>query len=214
MWLPIKPEDFNKAMKFADDTVHDTYDRMKYNNIEDCHFHIYVGKIVEWNVCRYLQEELKLSITENTAEGEPDEFDFSFEHQGQPLKGDIKSCNVYRTWRNRTRTPEEAENEAPALVPVDQFKGQRKDLYIFTVILGNKLRETGGRYFLPRDAGICVIRWATGTDIDTWRFIPKGTKIFPYNYGYGTRTNNYGQKISECRPMEDFLDYLNFLPPF
>ena len=77
------------------------------------------------------------------------------------------------------------------------------------MILADEVREKGYRQLSTTSSGICVMRWATATDIDAWKRIPKGEKIFPYR----TRINNYGQKISECKPMEDFLDYLN-LPPF
>jgi hypothetical protein len=205
MRLRITQEDSNLAMKFADETVDNTYNRMKYNNTpagrKQRVSKIYVGKIAEEVVCRYLREELKLEITGNTSEGEPDEFDFSFEHQNQPFIGDVKSFHVFRTWQNRTRIPEQVERDSSALIPVDQFKGQRKDLYIFTIILGDINPDTGYMDLSSTDTGICFTHWATDTDIDTWDFIPRGKSVFPY---YGTRTDNYGQKMSECRIMENF----------
>ena len=205
MRLRITQEDSNIAMKFADETVDNTYNRMKYKNTpagrKQRLSKIYVGKIAEEIVCRYLREELKLEITGNTSEGEPDEFDFSFEHQNQSFIGDVKSFHVFRTWQNLTRTPEEVEERSSALVPVDQFKGQRKDLYIFTIMLGDIDRKTGYMDLSSTETGICFMRWATDTDIDTWDFIPTGTYVFPYNR---TRNPNYGRKMSECRVMEDF----------
>ena len=205
MRLLITQEDSYLAMKFAHETVENTYNRMRYDNTpsgrKQRRSKIYVGKIAERVVCRYLREELKLQITENPSEGEPDEFDFSFKHQDQPFIGDVKSFHVFRQFRKQIRTPEQVENDSWALVPVDQFKGQRKNLYIFTIILGDIDPKTGYMDLLSTDTGICFTRWATSTDIDTWNFIPKGRSVFPY---FGTRTDNYGERLSDCRAMEDF----------
>ena len=205
MQLRITQEVSDIAMEFAHETVDNTYNRMRYENTPAGRRQrlskIYVGKIAEQIVCRYLREELKLQITENTSEGEPDQFDFSFDYRSQTVIGDVKSFHVFKTWKGDIRTPERIERDSSALVPVDQFKGQRKDLYIFTIILGNTDRNTGYMDLSSTDTGICFMRWATDTDIDTWNFIPTGSYVFPYNR---TRNPNYGQKMSECRVMEDF----------
>ena len=211
MWYPITPEHSDIAMEFAHETVDKTFDRMEYGSggIEERLFNIYIGKIGEQIVHPYLQNELKLNITQDNNVGRPDLFDFKIEFLDRQITGDVKSFYIMRKFGYDIRTPERIKREGSALVPVDQFDKRRKDLYIFTMILADEVREKGYRQLSTTSSGICVMRWATATDIDAWKRIPKGEKIFPYR----TRINNYGQKISECKPMEDFLDYLN-LPPF
>ena len=213
MWYPITPEHSNIAMEFAHETVDKTFDRMEYENDPDGdekrRFNIYIGKIGEQIIFPYLQEKLKLHITQDTNVGSPDLFDFKIEFPDRQITGDVKSFYIMRKFGYDIRTPERIEREGSALVPVDQFDNRRKDLYIFTMILADEVREKGYRKLSTTSSGICVMRWATDTDIDAWERIPKGTKIFPYK----TRTDNYKQKISECRAMEVFLEYLN-LPPF
>lgn len=201
MQLRITQEISDTAMKFARETVDNTYNRMGYNDRQQRLSKIYVGKMAEHIVCGYLREELMLQITENTSEDGPDQFDFRFERQNQPVIGDVKSFHVFRTWKSDIRTPERIERDSWALVPEDQYRTQRKDLYIFAIILGDIVRETGYMDLSTTDTGICFMRWATSNDIDTWGYIPRGESRFPY---YRTRTNNYGQKMSECRAMEDF----------
>ena len=46
------------------------------------------------------------------------------------------------------------------------------------------------------------MRWATYAEIGNWQLVRQGTPVFPYNR---TRTDNYGQKISLCKSMDDFL---------
>lgn len=208
MWLPIKlenPNQANKAMKFAGNTVQRTHDRMKYGSgvsgIKKRRSKIYVGKIAEQIVHRYLRGELKLDISEDEHRGGPDRFDFRIELQNRQITGDVKGFHIFQKYRDQVRTPKDVEEKGLALVPTDQFDdGKPKDLYIFAMLLANS----------DLSVGTCFMRWATRADIDPWRFIPEGTPIYPYDK---TRNPNYGQEISQCRPMEDFIDYLN-LPPF
>ena len=206
MWLPIRPEDSETAMEFARESVHGTYDRMGYNKESPRILHIYVGKTVEQTVYRYLREDLKIDITEAPPTTEPDQFDFTVKDSNrQVLSGDVKSAHVYLTYQNQTRTPEQAIKQSWALVPVDQYSGQPKDLYIFPIILGDTIRKKGSRY-LSADAGICFMSWATHADISTWNMIPRDTRVFPYNK---TRTDNYGREISQCRAIEDLVNFLS-----
>ena len=204
-WFPIEnvAHIMEHAMEFAYDTIPQTYNRMGYGNstaeLEKLYFHIYIGKLAEQIVFRYLREELNLRIIESTHRGSPDEYDFQVEHDQEQVTGDIKSCHVYPTWNGQPRTPKQVERECWALVPVDQYEGRPKDLYVFSIILGDAKSST--------DPGLCFIRWATHSDISSWDFIPKGRRRFPYN---NTKTNNYGNKISECRIIEDLPDYLYF----
>ena len=210
MWYSITPEDSNLAAKFADEfanqTVDNTYNRMGYNDRERRRFNIYVGKIAEQIVFRYLREELQLQITEDLHEGGPDRFDFKINYQNRQVTGDVKSFHVYPIWKGDIRTPEIIETDSWALIPVDQYERQPKEVYVFAMILGHKKNR-----FIDLSS-TCYIRWATHDDIKAWKFIPKGTPKFPYTGG--TRNPNYGQKMSECKPMQDFIDYLNYLPPF
>jgi len=82
-------------------------------------------------------------------------------------------------------------------VPVDQYNQQPKDLYIFVMVLG----DSDMPQFLNKTAD-CFTKWSTREDINHWHFIPRGSSVFPYS---GTRTDNYGQKMSECNAMEDFF---------
>ena len=201
MWLPItpiKPEDSNRAMEFARETVPNTYNRMGQKSIERRRFRIYVGKIAEQTVHRYLREELKLDISEDDHVEGPDRFDFRIEYQNRQIIGDVKSFHIYRTWNNKIRTPEEVEEQSLALVPIDQYDGQPKNLYVFAMILGN----------MDLSIATCFVRWATYADISTWKLIRKGSQVYPYDTTY---TDNYGQRASECRVMEDFHRGLNSL---
>ena len=204
MWFPITPEDSDVALNFASETVHNTYNRMGYSdtpqNIERRQFHIYVGKVAEQVVFRYIQDILGLEITQDTHIGGPDQFDFKIEYQGKRVLGDVKCFHIYRTWNNQTRTNEQVEQQASALVPIDQYHRQPKDLYVFTVILGNKVGRTLD--LVSNRAGVCFMRWATYAEIGNWQLVRQGTPVFPYNR---TRTDNYGQKISLCKSMDDFL---------
>ena len=205
MWLPIRPEDSEIAIEFARGSVHGTYNRMGYQTDTPRIFHIYVGKIAEQIVYRYLREELRLDITEAPPTTHVDEFDFTVKSgSGKTMSGDVKSVHVYLTWNNQVRKPEEAISQSWALVPVDQYRGRPKDLYIFPIVLGDSVEIDGNRYWSD-DAGICFMSWATYADVSDWDFIPRGKNVYPYNR---TRTDNYGREISECRIIEDLPDYL------
>lgn len=203
MWSDITLENSDIALNFANETVHGTYNRMGYDNtpasIERRQFHIYIGKVAEQVVFSYLQDVLGLQITQDTHTEGPDQFDFRIECPDRHILGDIKCFHVYRTWNSQIRTESQIEHNAWALVPIDQYHRQPKDLYIFTVILGDKVGRTldlvSGR------AGICFMRWATHRDIGYWEFVRQGTPVFPYNR---TRTDNYGQKMSVCRSIDTF----------
>ncbi len=203
MWFEITPEDSDTALQFALETVHRTYNRMGYGNtpgsLDKRQFHIYVGKVAERVVFRYLQEVLGLSVTQDIDTGGPDKFDFRIEDLDRHILGDVKSFHVYRTWNSQIRRESQIEQNAWTLVPIDQYHRQPKGLYIFTVILGDKVGRTLD--LVSNRAGICFMRWATYRDIGYWEFVRQGTPVFPYNR---TRTDNYGQKISVCRSMETF----------
>lgn len=208
MWFDITIEDSDIALEFAQKTVHQTYNRMQYDNtygnIERRQFHIYVGKVAEQVTFRYFQDVLNLEITQDSNTKGPDQFDFKIEAVHEHILGDVKSFHVYRTWNNRVRTESQIEHNLSALVPIDQYHRQPpKDLYIFTVILGDKIGRTLD--LVPDKSGICLMKWATHADIGNWKFVRKGTPVFPYNR---TRTDNYGQKISDCRPMETLVNKL------
>ena len=203
MWFEITREDSDIALDFAHETVHRTYNRMGYDNtrgsLDRRQFHIYVGKVAERVVFRYFQEVLELSVIQDTDTGGPDKFDFRIECLDREILGDVKSFHVYRTWNSQIRRESQIEQNAWALVPIDQYHKQPKGLYIFTVILGDKVGRTLD--LVSNKAGICFVRWATHRDIGYWEFVRQGTPVFPYNR---TRTDNYGQKISVCRSMETF----------
>ena len=205
MWFPITPEFSDVALIFASETVHDTYNRMGYGNtqqdLERRQFHIYVGKVAEQVVFRYMQEVLGLEITEDTHRGRPDQFDFKIESENTPILGDVKSFHVYRTWNDQIRTNDQVEQQSSALVPIDQYHSrQPKDVYVFTVILGNKVGSTLD--LASNRAGVCFMKWATYAEIGNWGFVRQGTPVFPYNR---TKTDNYGQKMALCKSMDDFL---------
>ena len=98
MWFPITPEDSDVALNFASETVHNTYNRMGYSdtpqNIEKREFHIYVGKVAEQVVFRYIQDILELKITQDTHIGGPDQFDFKIEYQGKRVWG-MSSVSIF-----------------------------------------------------------------------------------------------------------------------
>ena len=201
-WFAIEPKDTHGAEQFARDTVSQTYDRMGYGNKRTAkktrRDRISIGKVAEQVVFRYLREELNLHIIESTNGGGPDQYDFIIEHEGAQFTGDVKSFDVYRTYKGKTRTPETIERKCSALVPVDQYQNQPKDLYVFAVILSD-------RNMLKKGVGSCFIRWATHSDIGSWNRIPTGTVIYPYDR---TRNHNYGRRISECRAIEELHTYL------
>ena len=203
MWFEITPEDSDIALDFACETVGRTYNRMGYSNtpgsLDKRQFHIYVGKVAERVVFRYLQKVLGLSVIQNRNTGGPDQFDFRIEYLDRHILGDVKSFHVYRTWNSEIRRESQIEQNAWALVPIDQYHRQPKGLYIFTVILADKVGRA--LYLVSNRAGICFMRWATYRDIGYWEFVRQGTPVFPYNR---TRIDNYGQKISVCRSMETF----------
>lgn len=201
MWSDITIEDSNVALDFADETVHQTYNRMGYANIERRRFHIYIGKVAEQVTFRYLHDVLNLEITQDRHTGGPDQFDFRIESPDQHILGDVKSFHIYRTWNSDIRTKSQIEHNLWALVPVDQYLRQPKDLYVFTVILGNKVGKTLD--LISDNPGVCFMRWATHADIGYWKFVRQGTPVFPYNR---TRTDNYGREISDCRPMDTLVN--------
>lgn len=203
MWSDITMEDSNMALDFADNTVHQTYNRMGYANtpedIERRRFHIYVGKVAERVAFRYLQDVLNLEITQDTQTKGPDQFDFKIESADKSILGDVKSFHVYRKWNSDIRTKSQIEHNLWALLPIDQYFRQPKDLYVFTVILGNKV---GSTLDISDKPSVCFMKWATHADIGYWKFIREGTPMFPYNR---TKTNNYGREISDCRPMDTLV---------
>jgi len=91
MWFEITPEDSDTALQCALETVHRTYNRMGYGNtpgsLDKRQFHIYVGKVAERVVFRYLQEVLGLSVTQDIDTGGPDKFDFRIEDLGRHILG-------------------------------------------------------------------------------------------------------------------------------
>ena len=204
MWLPTHIEYAEQAMEFANENVHKHYDRMRYGNspqaIRERHSHIYIGKIAEFTICRYLENELGLKIATDISEGSPDLFDFKITLHDRESTGDVKSFHIYRVYFGRTRTKEQVEKDSWALVPVDQYKQRPKDLYIFVMLLGDLDMPQS-----PNKTGDCFAKWSTKEDIEDWDFIQKGSSVFPY---YRTRIDNYGQKMSECNSMEEFIEKL------
>jgi len=81
MWFEITPEDSDTALQFALETVHRTYNRMGYGNtpgsLDKRQFHIYVGKVADRVVFRYLHEVLGLSVSLVIDTVGPAKFDFS-----------------------------------------------------------------------------------------------------------------------------------------
>ena len=203
MWFDITLEDSDMALNFARQTVHETYNRMGYEstrgNLERRQFHIYIGKIAERVVFRYIEEVRGLQILQDIQTNGPDNFDFKIDHLTRQILGDVKSFHVYRTWKSETRRQSQIEQDAWALVPVDQYLRQPKDVYIFTVILGNKVGDMLD--LTSETSGVCFMRWATHSEIGNWNYIRQGTPVFPYNR---TRTDNYGQRMSECKTMDTF----------
>ena len=199
------PDDSDAARQFATPEVATAhFNRMGYRagpgGIRRRVEHIYVGKIVERIAFRFLREELGLNIGEAPQQtDEPDEFDFLLSlNDGSTLTGDCKSFHIYRTWNNRERTPEEVLNDSWALVPVNQFQPNPKDIYVFAMLLGDWVPGRPNRSIEP-DAGICTMRWASRADITNWQRIPRGRRLFPYNE---TRTDNFGRLIRELQDME------------
>ena len=197
MWLPTRVEFNERAMEFAKENAHRHYDRMGYGeNIEQRRNKIYIGKICEYTVCQYLEEVLELDVTVDRTEGKPDLFDFKVRCR----TGDVKGFHIYLLYSGQMRSREQVERDSYALLPVDQYRQRPKDLYIFAMLLGDSN--------MPRSlnkTGNCFIKWATYEDISGWRVIEKGSQVFTYPK---TRTDNYGEKMSECRRMEDFITWL------
>ena len=201
MWLPTRVEYGEQALKFADENFEKHFDRMQYGEspqaFRERRSHIYIGKIAEYTICQYLEDELGLDITIDVSEGSPDLFDFKINlHNKQPI-GDVKSFHIYRVYSGQTRSKEQVERDSWALVPVDQYRQRPKDLYIFVMVLGDLDMPQS-----PNKTGNCFAKWSIQEDIESWDFIPKGSSVFPY---HKTRIDNYGQKMSECNSMEDFL---------
>ena len=204
MWLPTRTEYSSEAMRFANANVRKHIDRMGLGSsqqaINERRDHIYIGKIAEYTICQYLHEELALDITTDTREDSPDLFDFKINLEYKSPTGDIKSFHIYQVYLGSERTPVQVERDSWALVPADQYRGHAKDLYIFAMILGDQDMPRS-----PNKIGQCFTKWATKEDIRDWRFIARGQPVFPY---YRTKTDNYGEKMSECRNMEDFKSML------
>lgn len=202
MWLKTKTEYAELAIKFAtDEKVLQHYDRMGYGSspqaLKDRRNHVYIGKIAEQTVFAYLKEQLGLDIITDGGGNGADLFDFKIRNSNNQSIGDVKSFHIWTYFRGIPRTIEEVENSSWALVPIDQYK-RRKDLYIFAMVFGDSDMPNS-----PHKTGDCFVKWATYKDISDWRYISKGSRgYFPY---FQTRTDNYGQKMSECRPMEIFL---------
>ena len=199
MWLNTKTEYAQTAMNFAKEKAPEHYDRMGYGDssagIQRRQANIYIGKIAEYTICEYLENELGLDIIRGEGNG-ADLFDFKVRFDDKQLIGDIKSFHIYSYWNRKRRTREDVETESLALVPADQYERQ-KDLYIFAMVFGDSDMPRS-----PHKTGDCFVKWATYEDIIEWRYIDRQTPTFPYS---GTRTNNYGKKMSECRAMESFL---------
>lgn len=200
MWLKTSTEYTKTAMKFAREKVSEHYDRMGYGDssigIQRRQSNIYIGKIAEYTICKYLQEELGLDIIRGEGNG-PDQFDFKIRLGNDQSTGDIKSFHIWTYFQRRRRTQEYVEENSWALVPVDQYRQRPKDLYIFAVLLGDE--------DMPRSlnkTGSCFVKWATQEDISEWHFIKEESQVFIYPK---TKTDNYGEKMSECRRMEDFI---------
>lgn len=203
MWFDVTSEDSNRALNFARETVDGTYNRMGYqntpSNLRRRQFHIYVGKVAEHVVFRYIEEVKGIQILQESQTRGPDKFDFKINHHTKDILGDVKSTHVYRRWNSEIRRQSQIEQNAMALVPMDQYFGQPKDVYIFVVILGDQAENILD--LTSEGSGVCFMRWATYSEIGNWKFIPQGTPVFPYDR---TRTDNYGQKMSECKTMDNF----------
>ena len=65
------------------------------------------------------------------------------------------------------------------------------------------IKSTGYMDLSSMDTGICFTRWATDTDIDRWEVYSKMASQ-RYSRIIRTRTDNYGERLSDCRAMEDF----------
>ena len=95
------------------------YDRMQYGGspeaIKERHSHIYIGKIAEYTICQYLENELGLEITRDVSEAGPDLFDFKINLQSKQPTGDVKSFHIYRVYSGQTRSKEQVERDSWAI---------------------------------------------------------------------------------------------------
>ncbi len=205
MWLPMLPADSRRALRFAEANVDGMYNRMGYGirggrGVRA--FHAYVGKVAESIVHRFLVDELQLDLrVAPESAGRPDRFDFELKlPDGTVQSGDVKSFHIFTTWGSQVRTVQQVERDSWALVPVDQFRGRPKDLYVFAMLLGDKVANADGVDCLTDDSGIALIRWAMHSDVSGWDEIPEYSRVFPY---VSTRTRNYGQLMSQCRHIEE-----------
>jgi hypothetical protein len=128
------------ALVYSAQSLKFTFDRMSYGNDQIQRFKkIRDGIIIEQACERILTSNYDLPIISAPFRTDYRIKDFS-EHviltkSGTILKVDIKGFRIFRTFQKETRTAEMLNNKGWALVPIDQYLNDKKEIYIFSYLI-------------------------------------------------------------------------------
>lgn len=166
---------------------------------------LYLRRLAEMVVERHLGDEYGMEILPEVV-GHADMGDGRFVRgDGEGLSVDIKTFNIYRTFRDEVRTSEMVRNRSWALVPLDQFRNNPKAIYVFGFLLGNVIAGPDGQPDVESGSFVCSLAWASCGDVEKWDLYPPGASLFPY---FGTRTCNAGELVKNVRPMNELVRFV------
>ena len=174
---------------------------------------IYVGKLIEGPICRELESRYGITVDRQSVSTHYTQTDkgdvlLSFQYS-KPQTGDIKSLRVRGDIVTRESIAEEMTSRGYALVPIDQVNRIPKDIYIFTnVILDKGIDPNTDIEITIGPAVLTYPRWATLREVREWKFFPKGSKVYPFESGRGTRIENKGAAFNTLHHLSQLPLYL------
>ena len=209
-YLLTNDDDHNRALSYAIQSVDYTWDRMGITQRSRRQTNIYVGKLIEGPICREIESRYGITVDRqsvSTHYTQTDKGDVLLSFQfSKPQTGDIKSLRVRGDIITRESIADEMSSRGYALVPIDQINKKPKDIYIFTNVMLDRTVDPDTRIEITKGAAVLTYpRWAPLQEVQKWDFFPKGSKVYPYLSGSGTR---YGNKGAAFRT----LHHLNRLP--
>ena len=213
LFLLTNNNDHFLAKDYSIKSLDYTFDRMNKSK-KRRQENIYIGKLVEAPICRELNSVYGLIVNTTdvtTSYMNIDKGDISLSSPGgESYICDIKGLHNRKVnISNKNIVSKDIAQKAFALVPVDQFKNNPKDIYIFTnIAFYPKLCTETNIEYADGPALLTYPRWETKERIYHWTVYPPGTLIYPYLSGHGTRIFNKGCAFSLLRPLKHLKNYL------
>ena len=216
-YLLTTDDDHDQALSYAVKSIDYTLDRMGISDLVRRQGNIYLGQLIEGAICRELESRYGIMVDRqsvSTHYTQTDKGDVLLSFQcSRSQTGDIKSLRarvgIVRRRSVAEDVAEEMRSRGYALVPIDQLNRIPKDIYIFTIVMLDHGIDPKTRIEIAEGPAVLAYpRWATLEEVQKWKVFPKGSKVYPYLSGSGTRCVNKGQAFRSLHDLSCLSFYL------